>query len=390
MMKITVDENIAYAKEAFSQFGDVELLHGRKITPESVKDSDALIVRSITKVDKNLLEGSKVKFVGTATIGKDHIDLGYLKEKNIAFADAAGCNAHAVKEYVFTALADVLIERKLRFKDLSIGIVGAGNVGSKIAHCANAVGMKTIINDPPLKRKTGNNIYKGLDEALKADIITLHVPLNKEGIDKTYHLLDYERLNQLKDNCILINSSRGSVVDNNALEKLIEKKNFTVILDVWENEPLLNPELLKKVYIGTPHIAGYSYEGKVNGTTMIYSALCKFLNDEETFKVPEVKVDDSVIELKETGSVETSLHYLFERIYVIKKDDANLRKVENLRGSGNASKGLTSKVDAGKYFDTLRKEYHLRYEFPNYSVVVPKEEKELIRILSAFRFGINF
>ena len=195
---------------------------------------------------------------------------------------------------------------ELKFKNLSIGIIGAGNVGSKVAYCANTLGMKTIINDPPLKRKTGNNIYKELDQALKADIITLHVPLNKEGVDKTDHLLDYERLNQLKDNCILLNSSRGSVVDNNALEKLIEKKNFTVILDVWENEPELNPELLKKVYIGTPHIAGYSYEGKVNGTTMIYSALCKFLNEEEIFKVPEVKVDDSVIEMKETGSVETA------------------------------------------------------------------------------------
>jgi erythronate-4-phosphate dehydrogenase len=375
-MKITVDENITYGKDAFSQFGDVELLHGREITSDSVKDSDALIVRSITKVDKNLLEGSKVKFVGTATIGKDHIDLEYLKENKITFADAAGCNAHAVKEYIFTALTDVLSKKNLKFNNVSIGIIGAGNVGSKVALCANALGMKTIINDPPLKRKTGNDIYKELDEALEADIVTLHVPLNKEGIDKTYHLLDYERLSQLKDNCILINSSRGSVVDNGVLEKLIEKKNFTVILDVWENEPELYPELLKKVYMGTPHIAGYSYEGKLNGTTMIYSALCKFLNEKESFKVPEVKVDDSLIELKGTGSVETSLHNLFKRIYDIKKDDANLRKILN-------------EENMGKYFDTLRKEYHLRYEFPNYSVSVPTEEKELIRILSAFRFKIN-
>jgi erythronate-4-phosphate dehydrogenase len=375
-MKIIVDENIAYGKEAFSQFGEVELLHGRKITPGSVKDSDALIVRSITKVNKDLLNGSKVKFVGTATIGKDHIDLEYLKEKNITFADAAGCNAHAVKEYVFTALADVLTKKNLKFNRLSIGVIGAGNVGSKIAHCANALGMKTIINDPPLKRKTGNNIYKELDEALEADIITLHVPLNKTGIDKTHHLLAYERLNKLKDNCILLNSSRGSVVDNNALEKLIEKKKFTVILDVWENEPELNSDLLQRVYLGTPHIAGYSYEGKVNGTTMIYSALCRFLNEKESFRVPEVKVDNSVIELKETGSVETSLYNLFKKIYDIKKDDTNLRKILN-------------EENRGKYFDSLRKEYHLRYEFPNYSVVVPKEERELISVLSAFRFGVN-
>ncbi len=203
----------------------------------------------------------------------------------------------------------------------------------------------------------------------------MHVPLNKDGIDKTHHLLDYERLNKLKDNCILLNSSRGSVVDNSALNKLIEKKNFTVILDVWENEPELNSDLLKKVYIGTPHIAGYSYEGKVNGTTMIYSALCKFLNEKESFKVPEVKVDDSVIELKETGSIEISIQNLFKKIYDIKKDDANLRKILN-------------EENRGKYFDSLRKEYHLRYEFPNYSVVISEEEKELISILADFRFGI--
>ena len=376
MLKLTIDENIAYARDAFSRFGDVTLLHGRKITPESLKESDVLIVRSITKVDKNLLEGSKIKFVGTATIGRDHIDLDYLRENNITFADAAGCNAHAVKEYVFTALAGILSERKLRFKDLSIGIIGAGNVGSKVANCANALGMKTIINDPPLKRKTGDKKYKEPDEALRADIVTLHVPLNKEGIDKTYHLLGFERLNDLKDNCILINSSRGSVVDNDALEKIIEKKNLTVILDVWENEPELNPELLQKVFIGTPHIAGYSYEGKVNGTMMIYSALCRFLNEEVTFKAPEIKIDNAVIELNETGSVETLLRSLFSKIYDIRKDDGNLRKI-------------LSDKNPGKYFDSLRKEYSLRYEFLNYTVEVPGEEKELINILSAFRFKIR-
>jgi len=236
--------------------------------------------------------------------------------------------------------------------------------------------MKTIINDPPLKRKTGDKKYKEPDEALRADIVTLHVPLNKEGIDKTYHLLGFERLNDLKDNCILINSSRGSVVDNDALEKIIEKKNLTVILDVWENEPELNPELLQKVFIGTPHIAGYSYEGKVNGTMMIYSALCRFLNEEVTFKAPEIKIDNAVIELNETGSVETLLRSLFSKIYDIRKDDGNLRKI-------------LSDKNPGKYFDSLRKEYSLRYEFLNYTVVVPEEEKELINILSAFRFKIR-
>jgi erythronate-4-phosphate dehydrogenase len=375
-MKITADENIAYAKEAFSEFGEVTLLHGREITPRSLKDTDVLIVRSITKVNEDLLKGSKIKFVGTATIGKDHIDIEYLRNNNITFADAAGCNAHAVNEYVFTALSKVLEKKKLRFKDLSIGIIGVGNVGSKVARCADSLAMKTILNDPPLKRKTGDEKYRELDEALKADIVTLHVPLNKEGIDKTYHLFDYNILNRLRDGCILINSSRGSVIDNSTLEKVTDKKNLIVILDVWENEPAISSSLLKKVLIGTPHIAGYSYEGKVNGTMMIYSALCKFLNKEETFKAPEVKVDNSAIEINGTGSVETLLYNLFKKIYDIKKDDKNLREI-------------LSEENTGKYFDSLRKEYHLRYEFPNYTVIASEEEQELKNILSAFRFKIK-
>ncbi len=379
MLKITVDENIAYAKEAFSGLGEVTLLHGRNITPASLKDSDILIVRSITKVDKNLLMGSKIKFVGTATIGKDHIDHEYLKNNNITFADAASCNANAVEEYVFTALTEVLTENKLIFKDLSIGIVGVGNVGSKVASSASALGMKTILNDPPLKRKTGKDVYKKLNEALESDIITLHVPLNKEGVDKTYHLFDYERLNQLKDNTILINSSRGSVVDNEALVKIIDKKNLTVILDVWENEPDINSSLLQKVFIGSPHIAGYSYEGKINGTMMMYAALSRFLNKEESYSIPRVKVDNSIIEINNSGSIEESLQKIFSRIYEIRKDDINLRKILN-----------DKKNEAGKYFDQLRKDYHLRYEFANYTVVVPKEQKELINILSTFEFKIVY
>jgi len=379
MLKITVDENIAYAKEAFSGLGEVTLLHGRKITSASLKDSDILIIRSITKVDKNLLEGSKVKFVGTATIGKDHIDLEYLKDNNITFADAAGCNANAVKEYVFNALTEILTEKKMKFKDLSIGIVGVGNVGSKVANAANALGIRTILNDPPLKRKTGKDVYKALGEALEADIITLHVPLNKEGIDKTYHLFDYERLNQLKDNTILINSSRGSVIDNEALLKIIEKKNLTVILDVWENEPDINSSLLQKIFIGTPHIAGYSYEGKINGTMMMYSALCRYLNKEEKYSVPKVKVDNSIIEINDLGSIEESLQKIFSKIYEIRKDDINLRKILN-----------DKKDEAGKYFDQLRKDYHLRYEFANYTVVIPKKQKELINVLPGFGFSIVY
>jgi erythronate-4-phosphate dehydrogenase len=250
-----------------------------------------------------------------------------------------------------------------------------GNVGSKVARSANSLGMKTILNDPPLKRKTGDEKYRELDDALKADIVTLHVNINKGGIYKTYHLFDYEKLERLKDDCILINSSRGSVIENGALERIIDKKNLTVILDVWENEPAISSSLLRKVFIGTPHIAGYSYEGKVNGTMMIYSALCRFLNREESYSVQPLKVDEPVIEVTGGESMENTLGKIFKKIYDIKEDDKKLREIIG-----------KEKNEAGKYFDMLRKNYPLRREFSNYTVVDPETGSELTEILPAFRF----
>jgi len=374
-MKIIVDENIEKAKELFSQFGDVILLHGRKISNEVLKDADALIVRSITNVNKNLLENTNVKFVGTATIGRDHIDTDYLLKNNIAFADAQGCNAHAVKEYVITALTEIFVQKGYEFKYSSIGIIGAGNIGSKVAECAEVLGMKVILNDPPLQRKTGNKIYKSLDEALKADIITLHVPLNKEGINKTFHLFDKEKLKSLKDGAIIINSARGSVINNDELNNVINEKNFTVVLDVWENEPYINNSLIEKVYLGTPHIAGYSYEGKINGTRMIYSALCRFLNVKENFEIKAPVVENNIIEVTHNESIEKSLQYIFRKIYNIKEDDRRLREIKN-------------ENDPGKYFDNLRKDYLLRREFNNYTVVIPEKNNELKKILEILRFKV--
>ena len=376
-MKITIDENIANAEEVFSRLGITGLLPGREITNETLKNSDALIVRSITNVNEELLRGTKVKFVGTATIGSDHIDTGYLFKNNIAFADAKGCNAEAVKEYVFAALTEAANRKNLKFKDLSLGIIGAGNIGSRVVKCAEVLGIRTILNDPPLQSKTGDKIYKDLDTALQADVITLHVPLNKEGTDKTFHLFDYERLNRLKENSVLINSSRGSVIDNEALEKIINKKNLTVILDVWENEPEINSSLLEKVFIGTPHIAGYSYEGKINGTMMIYSALCRFLNKEEDYFVKMPQVENPLIELNNFESIEAGLKEIFRKIYDIRKDDSSLRKI------------ITDlQDDRKKYFDRLRRDYPLRREFINYTIKVPEEHKELKNILQVFRFKV--
>ena len=248
-MKLIVDENIAFAKEAFSSFGELKLLNGRDITNDEVKDANVLIVRSITQVGEKLLKNSKVKFIGTATIGTDHIDLDYLESKKISFTDAKGCNADSVAEYVFTALLKVAIEAKLSLKGKAIGVVGIGNIGSRIVKLAESLGLKVLKNDPPLERKGIGKNYVSLNEILGADVITLHVPLSSEGIDKTIHLFNSENLKRIKTGSIIINTARGSVIDNSTLLRESVKRKFNIILDVWENEPTINIALLENTKV---------------------------------------------------------------------------------------------------------------------------------------------
>lgn len=377
-MNLVVDENIALASEAFSRFGNVELMHGRKISNSNLLHSDALIVRSITKVNEELLKNTPVKFVGTATIGTDHIDLEYLSRSGIYFSDAKGCNADAVAEYVFTVIFRFAAEKGFNVKDKTIGVVGVGNIGSRIVRLAKALGMNVIMNDPPRQRESGSKDFVPLDEIYSADIITLHVPLNKDGIDKTVHLFNEANLSKLKDDTIFINASRGQVVDNQALSSLLDKKHLNVVLDVWENEPQINLELLKKVKFGTPHIAGYSLEGKINGTVMIYNALCKSLNQKPDWMPDIPPVENNVFEITHDKNFEKNLDSIFTKIYNIKSDDDSMRKMFDL-----------NKEEAGKYFDSLRKNYPLRREFPNYTIKLTSPDDELTRILTSFRFKID-
>ena len=377
-MKLVVDENIAFAEEAFSQFGDVLLFSGRKITNDILSNADALIVRSITNVDENLLQNTNIKFVGTATIGTDHFDTNYLNENNIVFADARGCNADSVAEYVFTALLKIAVDNKFTLKNRSIGIIGIGNIGSRVVKYAEALGLIIYKNDPPKQCAGEGSNYVSLEEALQANIVTLHVPLNKTGIDKTFHLFDEKKLNELKNNTIIINSSRGAVVDNKALLDIIDKKHFKVILDVWEDEPLINNDLLQKVFIGSAHISGYSLEGKVNGTKMIYDALCRFtsqLNDWEP-KLPTV--ENNVIDMSSTKNLEEKLHLIFKQIYNVGKDDSEMREMIGMDNDSRAA-----------HFDNLRKEYPLRREFNNYTVIIRREDKKLGEILHELRFKVQ-
>ena len=376
MYKILADENIPYAEAAFSNFGTVQLIAGREINNEIVRPYDILIVRSVTKVNEQLLEGSNVKFVGTTTIGLDHIDTGYLKKKNISYANAPGCNADSVAEYIFAGLYKIASETRLSIEKCSLGIIGYGNIGSRVGRIADALGMKLYINDPPLQRTKGNSPFCTYDEALSADIITYHVPLNIGGPDNTFHMLSSSQLNSFGSEKIILNASRGKVVANEDLKEFLINRGNKVILDVWESEPAIDEDLLKLVLIGTPHIAGYSYEGKVNGTVMIFKSLNRFLKANKIWQPAMPEVKDAVINYPESESTEQSLHTLISRIYDINADDEKLRQI-------------TDQKEAGSYFDRLRKKYPIRREFSNYTVKISRKLEKEIKILKALRFNIS-
>ncbi|MCJ7729025.1 MAG: 4-phosphoerythronate dehydrogenase, partial [Sedimentisphaerales bacterium] len=287
-MKIIADENIPFVKECFSSLGDVEALSGRRITPNVVADADILLVRSITQVNEKLLSKSEVKFVATATIGFEHVDVDYLKSRNIGFASAPGSNANSVAEYIVAALLSVGKKHKISLVGKSISIVGVGNVGSKVARKCVALGMKVKLNDPPLSRQTGDKKYRPLSELFDCDFITLHTPLTGEGQDKTFHLADENFFASLKPGCVFINTARGAVHDTAALKSAIQSgKLGAVVLDVWENEPNIDCELLRIVGISTPHIAGYSLDGKIAGMIMIYNAACEHIGFEPKYKIED-------------------------------------------------------------------------------------------------------
>lgn len=277
LMLTIADENMPFAREAFGSLGEVRSLPGRSIGPGDVRGADILAVRSVTRVDERLLSGSRVRFVGTATIGTDHVDTAYLERAGIGFASAPGCNAVSVAEYVVAAL--LVLARRHRFSlgEKCLGIIGVGNVGSRVLERSRVLGMKVIANDPPLAEKTGDPLYRPLEEVIEgADIITLHVPLTREGAYPTYHMANQRFLDRVKPGAMLFNTSRGAVAGSAALKQALEDGRLAAtVLDVWENEPGIDMELMRRTDIATPHIAGYSYDGKIRGTTMIYQAACR-------------------------------------------------------------------------------------------------------------------
>ena len=256
-MIIVADENMPHATTFFSRFGEVRLVHGRRITAETVRDADMLMVRSITRVNRELLEGSRVRFVGTATIGTDHVDQDWLVSQGIGFAAAPGCNADSVAQYMASALAWASGRIGRPLSECSIGIVGVGNCGSRVARVARAFGMRVVLNDPPLARQTGDPVYRPLDELLGCDFLALHVPLTKEGPDATWRLIDANVLGRLKQGAIVINACRGGVVDEEALCSLIDRGWLGGAIWMPGRGATHQPRKRRSRPLGTPHIAGY-------------------------------------------------------------------------------------------------------------------------------------
>lgn len=350
MLKIVADHKIPFLAGVLEPFAKVVYLPGAQITRSDLMDADALVVRTRTRCHAELLEGTEVKIIASATIGHDHIDKEFCERKGIAWHSAPGCNSASVAQYIASALAMIAKKTGMKPENLTMGIIGAGNVGKKVIALCKTLGIRALVNDPPRQRAEGTGDFCSLPELIEnSDIVTLHVPLTMSGPDKTFHLANEGFFGNMKPNGWLINTSRGEVVDSEALKTALRKQRIKgVILDVWENEPLIDLDLLEKVFLGTPHIAGYSADGKANGTAMTVQALSRFfglgLDNWRPVNLPEgplAVVTPAYLPQSETGLfIDLSL-----QAYPIAHDDRALRS--NPAG-----------------FEKLREEYPIRREPP--------------------------
>ena len=374
-MKVIIDDKIPYIKGALEPFAEVIYLPGSKTTPEVVKDADAIITRTRTHCNEKLLSGSSVKFIATATIGYDHIDTGYCERNNIRWTNAPGCNSSSVEQYIASALMVLSDKKGINLSEKTIGIVGVGNVGSKVARIAEILGMKVLLNDPPRARSEGHAGFVELDHILEtADIITLHVPLNMEGIDKTYHLADESFFAKMRNNPILINSCRGEVVDTPALKEAIKSGRVSgAVIDCWEKEPNIDLELLGLVDLATPHIAGYSKDGKANGTSMSVQALSRFFGlGIDNWVCQNIELPD-VTEIVIDGENKSEQEILSEAVlatYDIRRDDQQLR-------------------NSVETFEKQRGDYPVRREFPVFTVNAKNISEKTKEKLRKIGFKVN-
>ncbi len=336
------DIDIPFLKGALEEVASVLYLKGKDIDAAAVREADALITRTRTRCDESLLGDSSLRFIATASIGYDHIDTEYCERGGIEWTNAPGCNSSSVEQYLLSTLLNLADSMKFRLADKTIGIVGVGHVGSKVERICRTLGMQVLLNDPPRSRQEGPGQFVDLERILReADIISLHVPLHMSGPDKTYHLADKHFIGDVKRNPIFINTSRGEVADGNALKNALDSGRLTAaVLDVWEEEPDPDPGLLARTAIATPHIAGYSVDGKANATGMSVRALSRFfdlgLDNWTPDRLPEP--ENSSIILDATGMrIQDVLLEVSRKTYDVRKDDVALRedpgRFESLRAS---------------------------------------------------------
>lgn len=376
-INIIADVNIPFLKGVFEEYADIKYLNYQDITKNTIKDADALIIRTRTKCDELLLEKTNVKIIATATIGHDHIDKNYCKLKGIKWINAPGCNSNSVLQYVLSALFYLVDKKNYNLQNKTIGIIGVGNVGTKVLKAAEILGFKVLLNDPPRERKETAKQFVRLDKITnESDIITFHVPLNYSGIDKTFHLANESFFKSLKKRPILINTSRGEVITTESLKFALENKLIShLVLDVWENEPNIDLSLMNMCSIATPHIAGYSVEGKANGTAVCVNAINDF------FKLGLVKnwyptnlplLDNNEIFIDGSNKSEQKiLSSIFLKAYNIIEDDKRLR------------------ISPSK-FEEQRANYPVRREYGYFNLILKNSNFNIINKMKQFKFNIKF
>lgn len=371
-MKILADAHIPYLKGVIEHFGEVEYLPGNLFSHEAITDKDALFVRTVTRFDEKILANTEVKLICSATIGYDHIDTQYCSANNIAWRTAPGCNANSVEQYVTASLLMLAERYKFDLSEKTIGIIGVGNVGSRVKKACQTLGTRVLLNDPPLCEKNDklSETYSFVDiETIKqkADIITLHTPLTKTGKHKTYHLADKLFFDSLNKKPFIINTSRGGVVCTTALKDALKSGKISgMVIDCWENEPNIDLELLEMAFIATPHIAGYSADGKWMATKMSLDNFTDFfsLKSSQTELEPLPQPDNPIIDLSNIEK-EQQLAYSVWKTYNPMNDTDKLR--------ANPDK-----------FTWFRSNYPLRREYLAYKI--KNADVEMAKILTKMGF----
>jgi erythronate-4-phosphate dehydrogenase len=370
-MHIVADENIPLLDEFFAAFGSIHRLPGRGITAADVRDADLLLVRSVTQVNRALLEGSRVRFVGTCTIGTDHLDLDYFAEAGIAWSSAPGCNARGVVDYVLGSVLTLAEREGVDPAARVYGVVGAGQVGGRLVNLLRGLGWQVRVCDPPRQATEGGD-FVSLEQIIdECDVISLHTPLDAS----TRHLFDATRLATLKPGTWLINASRGAVVDNAALRTLLpQRPDLKAVLDVWEGEPQVDVELVALCQLATPHIAGYSLDGKLRGTAQIYQACCRVLGVAEQVSLADLLPAPWLSEVSIDSSADPAwaLASLCRAVYDPRRDDADFRR--SLVGDAETRRAA---------FDRLRKHYPMRREIDGLRVRIQGDAPQLAGLVRA-------